>query len=143
MQALSINTSGRLQAQMLAKAGLSKACKKALLAMMIDEIHSQSTLFSKKFIALFQRHKFIVLFQCCKFFDISQGFATQKAEFRLNFHLKSSKIQPFSPKFLSISLIFSTTWAIIHSGVLAPALTPQCFLSANHSDFNSLFVSIK
>lgn len=31
-----------------AKAGLSKACKKALLAM-IDEIHSQSTLFSKKF----------------------------------------------------------------------------------------------
>lgn len=31
----------------LAKAGLSKACKKALLAM-TDEIHSQSTLFSKK-----------------------------------------------------------------------------------------------
>lgn len=33
---------------MFAKTGLSKACKKALLAMMIDEIHSQSTLFSKK-----------------------------------------------------------------------------------------------
>lgn len=69
---------------------------------MIDEIHSQSTLFSKKFIALFQRHKFIVLFQCykfivllqcCKFFDILQGFAAQKAEFRSNFRLKSSKIQ--------------------------------------------------
>lgn len=54
---------------------------------MIDEIHSQSTLFSKKFIALFQ---------CRKFFDISQGFTTQKAEFRSNFHLKSSKIQLLS-----------------------------------------------
>lgn len=37
---------------MFAKTGLSKAYKKALLAM-IDKIHSQSTLFSKKFIALF------------------------------------------------------------------------------------------
>lgn len=64
--------------------------------MMIDKIYSQSTLFSKKFITLFQRYKFIVLFQGCKFFDISQGFTTQKAEFRSNFHLKSSKIQLLS-----------------------------------------------
>lgn len=83
---------------MLSKAGLSKACKKALLAM-IDEIHSQSTLFSKKFIALLQRHKFIVLFQCCKFFDILQGFTTQKAEFRLNFHLNQAKFSRFCPNF--------------------------------------------
>lgn len=88
-----MNTSGRLQAQMLekimlAKAGLSKACKKALLAMMIDEIHSQSTLFSKKFIVLFQRYKFMVLFQCCKFFDISQGYEImlcKKPNFAQNF----------------------------------------------------------
>ena len=87
---------------MLAKAGLSKACKKALLAM-IDKIHSQSTLFSKKFITLFQRHKFIVLFQCCKFFDISQGFATQKAEFRSNF---SSKIKQNSAVLAQIFVDF-------------------------------------
>ena len=78
---------------MLAKAGLSKACKKALLAM-IDEIRSQSTLFSKKFITLFQRYKF---------FDISQDFATQKAEFRSKF---SSKIKQNSAFFAQIFVDF-------------------------------------
>lgn len=85
MQALSINTSGRLQAQMfvktkLAKTGLSKACKKALLAM-IDEIHSQSTLFSKKFIALFLCYKFVVLFLCCNFFDFRKILPRKKPNF--------------------------------------------------------------
>lgn len=103
MQALSINTSGRLQTQMLEKTGLSKTCKKALLAMMIDEFHSQSTLFSKKFITLFQRYKFIALFQCYNFFDISQDFTTQKAEFCPKF---SSKIKQNSA-FKLLARVFS------------------------------------
>ena len=70
---------------------------------MIDEIHSQSTLFSKKFIVLFQRYKFIALFQCCKFFNISQGFTTQKAEFHPKF---SSKIKQNSAIFAQIFVYF-------------------------------------
>lgn len=62
--------------------------------MMIDEIHSQSTLFSKKFIALFQ---------CRKFFDISQDFTTQKAEFHPKF---SSKIKQNSAVFTQIFVDF-------------------------------------
>lgn len=43
------------------------------------------------------------MFQCCKFFDISQGFATQKAEFRPKF---SSKIKQNSAFFTQIFVDF-------------------------------------